>query len=474
MRDNFAKNRNSSFILSVILVLIALFLGLLVGKLPLKFAFGVAGGIAVFALILLAPVWIVVPLVAVCPFGKLWETEGTSIYELAYAGCFLFLLMFTLVKMFFRTFAAETEKESLHTPVTRPLLCLFLFSAISAIVAVNLGNSFGAWSSDLNIILFYGMYFIVLYNFKSVRPAVKIYMMVATATILGLLFFRQSVARGGADVLRFGTAAASAYNVAAFLPMISLAMFYRGSFIKRMIYLGMALILVAGVLFTFGRSRWLGLIAGMMFLFWFIPGFVKFRVVKLAYGMLIFLLLYFLFCITFPIDHVLTRMPELLMSRVASSTKIQSEAPIKTRFSESAAAYEKVKNRPIMGNGLGTAFTYVRYDEGPPHPVTLRYLHNSYLFLWLNTGLLGLLSFLWMCLTFLIYGIKVMKRLPDGYHKALTAGFVSSFIAVLVSSLTAPDMTSPIFSIYVGFMMGAVALIDVKIARPAEMAGAGK
>ena len=166
MKDNFAKNKNSPLILSAILILMALFLGFLVGKLPVEFAAGIAGGIAVFALALTAPLWLVGPLIFIIPFGKIWETAGTSPYELAYAGCFLLLLMFTSAKIFFRDFVLETKKESLYSAVTPPLFCLFIAAVISIFVAIKTGNSFNAWSSDLNVILFYGMYFIVLYNFK--------------------------------------------------------------------------------------------------------------------------------------------------------------------------------------------------------------------------------------------------------------------------------------------------------------------
>jgi len=304
----------------------------------------------------------------------------------------------------------------------------------------------------------------VLYNLRTEKSVKLVFLFLAAAVCLNMLLFKFPIARESVIVPRWGTVAASVYNLAVFFPILCLALLSK-KWSKKIIYILISAFLIAGITLTFGRSRWFGLFGGTLFLFIFLPPFSKSRLLKFISTVLIIIIVYVLICSMFSSQHYAARLPALVWNRLGTITRFQTEPPITTRFAESAAALKKIRQHPFIGNGLGATVTFTRTDYPTPFVETSRYIHNSYLFFLFKLGIPGLLAFLWLCVAFVIYGIKVVRNLPDGVYRALALGFLSSFVATLIASIAAPDITSPIFSIYVGFLFGAVAVIGANVKR---------
>jgi putative inorganic carbon (HCO3(-)) transporter len=122
-----------------------------------------------------------------------------------------------------------------------------------------------------------------------------------------------------------------------------------------------------------------------------------------------------------------------------------------------------IRDYPLTGIGLGTfGLIYSRYILLVPY-LFLSYSHNLFLSIWLNQGLLGLVSFIWMMLAFFLL---VLHRARRGSSSPLLWGAVLGLTAMLLHGLTdAPQYAEspwimPVFFAYFG--------LSVAMLKPAE------
>lgn len=95
-----------------------------------------------------------------------------------------------------------------------------------------------------------------------------------------------------------------------------------------------------------------------------------------------------------------------------------------TRFRVWGAAIEMFKDSPILGKGLGTFMgNFRQYSK-----LNIQYAHNCYLQILAESGLLGLVSFLWFLGQIVIGGYKKLCAKSD----SLFLGLFSAFLAFLV------------------------------------------
>jgi O-antigen ligase len=80
-----------------------------------------------------------------------------------------------------------------------------------------------------------------------------------------------------------------------------------------------------------------------------------------------------------------------------------------------------------------------------------RYVHNAYLFIGADLGLLGLLPFLWFSVSYLFRGFSMGRRLKDPVLKGWVLGLTLGYIALLVASMAGPEFmawhTVPIIAV---------------------------
>ena len=66
----------------------------------------------------------------------------------------------------------------------------------------------------------------------------------------------------------------------------------------------------------------------------------------------------------------------------------------------------------------------------------LSHAHNIFLHIWVETGIVGLLAFLWLFVTVFYAAIKSGRSLKSGYEKALLLGITASLISIFSHGLT--------------------------------------
>jgi putative inorganic carbon (HCO3(-)) transporter len=104
------------------------------------------------------------------------------------------------------------------------------------------------------------------------------------------------------------------------------------------------------------------------------------------------------------------------------------------RFELYVNSLHLLRDYPLMGIGLGETFAlvYSKYVLLIPHAF-LTYAHNLPLAIWLNQGLLGLLSFGWLLVVF--YG-GVVRQVRHGQGTAFFWGAVLGLTAMFLHGLT--------------------------------------
>lgn len=98
-----------------------------------------------------------------------------------------------------------------------------------------------------------------------------------------------------------------------------------------------------------------------------------------------------------------------------------------------------IKNHPIFGAGLaGFPELYKEYKEAKHVEISL-YPHNIFLNFWVETGILGLISLLWIIINYFKEGLKGLS------YKLLTTHYSLIFLSVMICMLVYGLVDAPYF-----------------------------
>lgn len=155
---------------------------------------------------------------------------------------------------------------------------------------------------------------------------------------------------------------------------------------------------VIGLILSMSRGGWLGLFAAALI---FILYKNNKKISKSIFGIIIILAL------------AILAIPNL---RYRAALPFMGEKSTVSRFSLWYTADKMIKSSPILGKGLyGFKSDFDKYNTDP-NLTSLDYPHNIFLNFWVETGILGLLSFLYISGYFFI---KSNKKSPYGLGIAL-------------------------------------------------------
>jgi O-antigen ligase len=133
-----------------------------------------------------------------------------------------------------------------------------------------------------------------------------------------------------------------------------------------------------------------------------------------------------------------------------SRTILTSEETLVSRWDEIRYAWAHIAERPVFGIGLWRPYRRPFYEGD----TLTRYVHNAYISIWLKTGLLGLVPFLWFSVRFLQRGFQYWREVQDRFLRAVTLGFTLAYLGMMISNLTSPffvqDWSLAIFGVVLG------------------------
>ncbi|MCM8776657.1 MAG: O-antigen ligase family protein [Candidatus Omnitrophica bacterium] len=122
-------------------------------------------------------------------------------------------------------------------------------------------------------------------------------------------------------------------------------------------------------------------------------------------------------------------------------------------------AFKMIKLKPITGWGLGNFpffYPYYRIREYflqvESTPVTTQ-VHNEYLHIWVETGLMGLLLFLGLVLIIII-SVRHKREESEKFDEMCIKGCIAGISAVLIDNIFSTNLRNPSTAMYFWFLLG--------------------
>jgi len=377
------------------------------------------------------------------------------------------LLIGLLSVVVFRSLTDKTFRY-VKTPLDTPLL-LFYGAVVVAVgtCVFRFGINFSDATSEARILMYYLIFFAVTNLVRTrtqllrlIQGVFSISLLVATTmilqTVLGrsLLLMDGSILRSGERLIRFFHPGTTAIYITLITLICDMAL--RKHVRCRWLRPLQLLVLGLGLLLVLDRNL---LISGTVSLVVSILILRESQRSRLAGNLLLaagiavgvagaFVISENKSLVLFAPKYLITFLDR--MSRMFSGAILTSEENLLPRWVEIRYAWAHIVEHPIFGIGLWNTYR-------PPFEVgdTLRrYIHNAYVWIWLKTGLLGLVPFLWLSVRFLWRGFQHWRDVQDDFLRAASLGFTLAYLGMMISNLVAPffvqDWSLAIFGVMLG------------------------
>lgn len=395
--------------------------------------------------------------------------------ELAFNILVIIGLMLWKLKM-----VNKEEVKITRTPLNLPVL------SFMAICTLSLLWSNSPMVSLLELPLFLAgpiLYFIVVNN---VRDKHQINRLLATLLIISSLFGIYGIFQyNGIDFsfwIRnigrqqvfgvFGNVNYFAEYLIVPLPLAISLFFACRNRTKRVLLLIGILAIGGSIILTFTRGSYLaiGLSSLFMFILYLVSqgkGFIKEHKKIFILILALVVLVTFLFALPNPLNK-----PGTVISKIKGRISI-ARLINELSFGRRIAIWEFtgmiIKDHPILGSGLGT-FKYnslnyqAKFFDQDEHRRLYPYgiadkVHNEYLQLGAEIGILGLGLFLWLIISYFNYGIKLLKRIKDKYKQGIIIGLMGGIMAVLVDAIFGFPLHLPATLVLFWLFIGLIASI---------------
>jgi O-antigen ligase len=194
----------------------------------------------------------------------------------------------------------------------------------------------------------------------------------------------------------------------------------------------------AGVLLTYNRNYWVACILIFLLIFMFGGNKSKSKIVfKILSPCFVLIAFFSIFAFSSPSGKVGSYFFSLenRFTSIFASDELYDSKSIDWRRMENVDAVESILNNPVLGVGLGNKYR----DIHDKNRVGLEsYIHNGYLWVFTKMGLVGLVPFLGLFVSFLWRSIRSLPNVEGSYFKALFAGIVLSVLGTIIMNVVNP------------------------------------
>ena len=149
------------------------------------------------------------------------------------------------------------------------------------------------------------------------------------------------------------------------------------------------------------------------------------------------------------------------LDRLQSVGSYSTDVSALHREAENRAALREVRTHPLVGVGLGGTITFFSplfnpATEASGIQYTTGYLHNSYTWMAVKTGLPGLAILVCLVGLILFRGARLAIRGPSELIRVGASGIVAPLAALIIVSFTGPHLTSELGMPYLAAILAGV------------------
>lgn len=192
-----------------------------------------------------------------------------------------------------------------------------------------------------------------------------------------------------------------------------------------------------GILLSFSRGAWIGVLAGLSVLIAFAPRYV--RIFLLALGLLggMFLLSGGWASIPSPLrERFVQTVSQMRPFDVRDVQLTDANWAVVERMAHWQTAWEMFLDHPWTGVGAGNyGVAFPLYSPHPLFRVARGHAHNYYLHVLAELGLPGLVAYLAVVGLGLVVGLQALRRARGAFERALGIGSLAVTVAILVHNL---------------------------------------
>jgi O-antigen ligase len=380
-------------------------------------------------------------------------------------------IMFMLGIIVLRKLSKWREEKFVQTPLDLPIFLFFLACSLSFLnTKYFLGNtnndSFTMWRQWFDYMIFFAVT-----NFVRTRQQLLTLvggMLLIAIIVAGFMVAQQAVGTSvsiipGLDEVRTATVLGESLQGVARVSIPGGSIVYvmllpafilhsTSDFLQKrrwLLFIAITLSLLA-IAFTFSRNMWVGAAWGGL-IFVAISRFKSQRLILLILALLIGAIGFVsLFNDYFPRIDVVVGGLTARFSSLFAGDELVDDGSTQWRLRENEDAIPVIKENPILGLGPGIEYR-APWNAWDRH---MSYIHNGYLFLLINVGLVGLIPLLWFSIAHVVQGLSSWYKLYDPVLKAIVIGFALSYVALLSSSVTSPRWVEPNFIPLIGVVLG--------------------
>jgi O-antigen ligase len=184
----------------------------------------------------------------------------------------------------------------------------------------------------------------------------------------------------------------------------------------------------------------------------------RLRILSWAVGGLIF----FTVLVTLP-GHLPTKYFTAAYDRLIWGMKLDTlgkDDSVQWRITESRYAIQSIVQHPFLGIGLGNLYRpevfgdETQYNHEFPQYGARWYIHNAYLWVLIDTGLIGFVPFIWLFWTFLLRGFTRWRKIEDPKLRVVVLGFSLGILGQAISNLVAPNFIQSWVLVVFAIMLG--------------------
>jgi len=371
--------------------------------------------------------------------------------ELAFNILVIIGLMLWFLKM-----TAQEEFKIARTPLNLPVLVFM------AICPLSLFWSNSPMVSLLELPLFLAgplLYFIVVNNVHDEHQVNRLLTsLLIISSLLGIYgifqykgidfaFWKANIGRQQVFGLFGNVNYFAEYLIVPLSLAISLFFTARNHTHKILLLVGI-LAMGGSIILTFTRGSYLAIGISSLFMFFLYltsrgKGFIKEHKKIFIFILALIILITFLFALPNPLNKPGTAISKI-KSRISIS-QLNKDSSLKRRKAIWGFTTLMIKDHPLLGSGLGTfkynslSYQAKFFDQGEnrrlyPYGIADK-VHNEYLQLWAELGIISFGIFLWLIISYFNYGIKLLKRLKDEYKQGIVIGLMGGVVAVLIDAV---------------------------------------